>query len=214
MRIWSEVPKRRTQEVVADLATAVWVGLWAYLGLRLYGTLSQLSTVGVNVGETGAGLERAAATLRLGLSQVPLIGEGVGDLLGDALQGIGSPLVQAGTDLERLLLIIASVLGLLLVAVFVIPWLNRYGPWRRRRLRELNAGDRAIRQSAAVQESRVERKDVERVLAARALYRLEYSDLLDHTSDPIGEFLEGRYDRLAKAETESVGLTERGETGG
>ena len=214
MRIWSEVPKRRTQEVVADLATAVWVGLWAYLGLQLYGTLSQLSTVGVNLGETGAGLERAAATLRLGLSQVPLIGEGVGDLLGDALQGIGSPLVQAGTDLERLLLIVASVLGLLLVAVFVIPWLNRYGPWRRRRLRELNAGDRAIRQSVAVQESRIDRKDVERVLATRALYRLEYSDLLDHTPDPIGDFLEGRHDRLAKAEVESVGLTERGETGG
>lgn len=214
MRIWSEVPKRRTQEVVADLATAVWVGLWAYLGLQLYGTLSQLSTVGVNLGETGAGLERAAATLRLGLSQVPLIGEGVGDLLGDALQGIGSPLVQAGTDLERLLLIVASVLGLLLVAVFVIPWLNRYGPWRRRRLRELNAGDRAIRQSVAVQESRIDRKDVERVLATRALYRLEYSDLLDHTPDPIGDFLEGRHDRLAKAEVESVGLSERKETGG
>ncbi|RPH35469.1 MAG: hypothetical protein EHM90_04155, partial [Chloroflexi bacterium] len=82
MRIWSEVPKRRTQEVVADLATAVWVAFWGYLGLQLYGTLSQLSTVGVNIGETGAGLERAAATLRLGLSQVPLIGEGVGDLLG------------------------------------------------------------------------------------------------------------------------------------
>ncbi|HJT63384.1 MAG TPA: hypothetical protein VJ839_01265 [Candidatus Limnocylindria bacterium] len=214
MRIWSEVPKRRTQEVVADLATAVWVGLWAYLGLQLYGTLSQLSTVGVNLGETGAGLERAAATLRLGLSQVPLIGEGVGDLLGDALQGIGSPLVQAGTDLERLLLIVASVLGLLLVAVFVIPWLNRYGPWRRRRLRELNAGDRAIRQSVAVQESRIDRKDAERVLATRALYRLEYSDLLDHTPDPIGDFLEGRHDRLAKAEVESVGLSERKETGG
>lgn len=214
MRVWSEVPKRRTQEVVADLATAVWVGFWAYLGLQLYGTLSQLSTVGVNIGETGAGLERAAATLRLGLSQVPLIGEGIGDLLGGALQGIGSPLVQAGNDLERLLLIIAAVLGLLLVAVFVIPWLNRYGPWRRRRLRELNAGDRAIRQSVAVRESRVERKDVERVLATRALNRLEYTDLLDRTPDPIGDFLEGRYDRLAKAELESVGLTESKKSGG
>ena len=214
MRIWSEVPKRRTQEVVADLATLAWTVLWVSIGLQLYRTLSQLSSVGVDIGETGAGLERAAATLRLAMSQVPLIGEGVGDLLGGALQGIGSPLVQAGNDLERLLLIIAAVLGLLLVAVFLIPWLNRYGPWRRRRLRELNSGDRAIRQSVALRESRVEPQDVERVLATRALYRLEYSDLLDQTSDPIGDFLEGRYERLAKAELEGVGLTERKESGG
>jgi hypothetical protein len=202
MRIWSEVPRRRSQEVVADVATLAWMFLWVSIGLQLYATLSQLSSVGVDIGETGVGLERAAATLRLAMSQVPLVGEGVGDLLGGALEGIGSPLVQAGTDLERLLLIIAAVLGLLLVAVFLIPWLARYLPWRYARWERLSAGDRVIRRGARD----VPAADLERVLAGRAINRMEYDDLLDFSPDPIGDFVAGRFDRLATAELVSTGL--------
>jgi hypothetical protein len=205
MRIWSEVPRRRSQEVVADVATLAWMFLWVSIGLQLYATLSQLSSVGVDIGETGVGLERAAATLRLAMSQVPLVGEGVGDLLGGALEGIGSPLVQAGTDLERLLLIIAAVLGLLLVAVFLIPWLLRYLPWRYARWERLNAGDRVIRRGARD----VSAADLERVLAGRAINRMEYDDLLDYSPDPIGDFVAGRFDRLAAAELASAGLRPR-----
>jgi hypothetical protein len=202
MRIWSEVPRRRSQEVVADVATLAWTFLWVSIGLQLYATLSQLSSVGVDIGETGVGLERAAATLRLAMSQVPLVGEGVGDLLGGALEGIGSPLVQAGTDLERLLLIIAAVLGLLLVAVFLIPWLARYLPWRYARWERLSAGDRVIRRGARD----VSAADLERVLAGRAINRMEYDDLLDFSPDPIGDFVAGRFDRLATAGLVSTGL--------
>jgi hypothetical protein len=203
MRIWSEVPRRRTQEVVADVATAGWMFVWVSIGLQLYQTLSQLSSIGVDIGETGAGLERAAASLRLAMSQIPIVGGGVGDLVGGALQGIGSPLVQAGSDLEQLLLIIAAVLGLLLVAVFLIPWLNRYLPWRRQRWSRLNAGDRVIRRGSAAPD------EVERFLAARAIARLEYADLLENTPDPIGDYTTGRFDRLASAERESVGLRDQ-----
>jgi hypothetical protein len=209
MRVWSEVPKRRTQEVVADLASAVWVAFWAYLGFRLWDALSQLSVVGTSIGDAGESFESAGSTLERILSQVPLVGEGAGNLVGDAFRGIGGPLVDAGADLERLLLIIAAVLGLLLVAVALIPWLNRYVPWRRQRWSELNAGDRAIRRSPAVQASEVGDADLQRVLATRALYRLDYADLLDQSPDPIGDFVGGRYDRLARAELESVGLQER-----
>jgi hypothetical protein len=206
MRVWSEVPKRRTQEVVADLATIVWVLLWAFIGIQLYAALAQLSSVGTSIGDAGEGFESAGSSLEAILSQIPLVGEGAGNIVRDAFQGIGSPLVDAGADLERLLLIIASVLGLLLVAVAVVPWLNRYLPWRRRRLSELNAADRVIRQSASARTAEVADADVERVLATRALYRQDYEDLLEHTPDPIGDFIGGRYDRLAQAELESVGL--------
>jgi hypothetical protein len=206
MRVWSEVPRRRSQEVVADLATAVWVLLWASLGVQLYAALAQLASVGTSIGDAGEGFESAGSSLEAILSQIPLVGEGAGNIVRDAFQGIGGPLVHAGADLERLLLIIAGVLGLLLVAVAVIPWLNRYLPWRRRRWSELNAADRVIRQSAAERRLEVTDAEVERVLATRALYRLDYEDLLDQAPDPIGDFVGGRYDRLARAELESVGL--------
>ena len=162
--------------------------------------------MGTSIGDAGEGFESAGSSLEAILSQIPLVGEGAGNIVRDAFQGIGSPLVDAGADLERLLLIIASVLGLLLVAVAVVPWLNRYLPWRRRRLSELNAADRVIRQSASARTAEVADADVERVLATRALYRQDYEDLLEHTPDPIGDFIGGRYDRLAQAELESVGL--------
>ncbi len=47
---------------------------------------------------------------------------------------------------------------------------------------------------------------LQHALATRALARLSYQDLLDHTSDPFGDYAAGHYERLAKAELHSVGL--------
>jgi hypothetical protein len=40
----------------------------------------------------------------------------------------------------------------------------------------------------------------------RAVTRLDYPTLLDFTPDPLGDWVSGRHDRLAKAEMASVGL--------
>ena len=200
MRVWNEVPTRRTQELVVDGATLIWVVIWVWIGITIYSALAELSTVGTSIGDAGAGLADAGTTVRAALGQVPLIGQGVGDLVGGALNAVAAPLVDAGTGLEQLLLTIATILALLVVAVALVPWLNRYLPWRRRRWRRLNAGDQAIRHGSAPG------PDLERILATRAIARLEYADLLEHTPDPIGDFAAGRYERLARAELTSVGL--------
>ena len=212
MRIWSEIPRRRTQELVADIATLVWVVLWVTIGVRLYGALASLADVGTGIQATGNGISDAGDALGAALSGIPLVGQGAADLVRAAFAGVGAPLVQAGADLERLLLIIAAVLGLLLVAVALIPWLNRYLPWRVTRWQRLNAGDRAIRRQSVPEDAdAIRAQDLERVLAERAMYRLEYADLLEHSPSPIGDFLAGRYDRLAQAELASVGLQVRHE---
>jgi hypothetical protein len=88
------------------------------------------------------------------------------------------------------------------VAVFLVPWLLRYLPWRASRLATVRAAHRAIR-SAPVD---VSDAAMQRTLATRAMYRLSYPELLEHTSDPFGDFAAGHYDRLARAELASVGL--------
>jgi hypothetical protein len=103
MRIWSELPGRRTQELTADIATIGWVVVWVTIGIRLYGTLANLATVGTSIGDAGDGLHNAGATIENALTQIPLIGEGAGNVVGDAFDAVGSPLVQVGSDLERLL---------------------------------------------------------------------------------------------------------------
>jgi hypothetical protein len=149
MRIYSEIPTGRTQELVADSATGVWLFLWTWIGVQVYSALSELAVVGTTIGDAGDGIESAGNTLEGALEQVPVVGPGAGNLIGGAFEGVSGPLIRAGADLERLLLIIAAVLGLLLVAVAVIPWLNRYLPWRRARWQRLNAASRVIRRAPA-----------------------------------------------------------------
>ena len=89
-----------------------------------------------------------------------------------------------------------------LVLVALLPWLSRYLPWRARRLADLRAAHRAIRRAPRNQSPAA----IERLLASRALHRLSYPELLSETPDPLGDFVSGRYDRLARAELASVGL--------
>jgi hypothetical protein len=47
---------------------------------------------------------------------------------------------------------------------------------------------------------------IERVLAMRAVTRLDYPTLLEYSPDPLGDWARGRHERLARAELASVGL--------
>ena len=47
---------------------------------------------------------------------------------------------------------------------------------------------------------------MQRALATRAINRLSYPELLEHSADPFGDFAAGRFERLARAELASVGL--------
>jgi hypothetical protein len=49
--------------------------------------------------------------------------------------------------------------------------------------------------------------EVDRLLASRALHRLEYARLLEFTPDPFGDWAAGRLERLVQAELDSVGLS-------
>ena len=152
----------------------------------------------------GGGTNIAGAGMQLGdaLHDVPLIGEGIDDLATKAFAAAGQPFIDVGGELEALLLFIAKLLAVLVVAVMVVPWLTRYVPWRATRLATVRAAHYAIRRAPRDVSDRA----MQHALATRALNRLSYQELLDHTSDPFGDYASGRYDRLAKAELNSVGL--------
>jgi len=202
MTIWSELPRARVGEMLADVATLAWVALWGTLGLRLYLFLADLAGTGRFVAESGTNLGRAGRQLGESIRGIPLIGEGAADAVSGGFAAAANPLISFGTDLERLLLAIAVLLALLLVAVALIPWLNRYLPWRVSRLRRLRAAQRVVRRPPIA----LEAGQVEQLLASRALHRLEYDELLEFSPDPFGDWLSGRYDRLARAELAEVGL--------
>jgi len=202
MKFWSEVPSARARELAADVATWIWVSLWAVIAYRLYSTLAGFAEVGRAIGQGGSNIQAAGVNVGDALSGIPLVGEGVRDLSRSAFGLAGEPFVFVGRELEQLLLIIAALLGLLVLGVTLVPWLTRYLPWRARRLFELRTAHRAVR--AARHD--VPDAAIERLLASRALHRLTWGELLEHTPDPMGDFARGRYKSLARAELESVGL--------
>jgi hypothetical protein len=205
MHVWSERPLMRAGEILADAATLIWLTIWITLGIRLYALLANLAETGRLVRDGGNRISDAGQTIGSAIQGVPLVGDGAAEGIRNALLSAGEPLVAFGTDLERLLIIVAALLGGLLVAVAVIPWLNRYLPWRIARWRRLNAASRVIRgrpgSRAPIPES-----TVELLLASRAVHRLEYDELLEFTPDPFGDWVSGRHDRLAMAELDRVGL--------
>jgi len=206
MHIWSERPGSRAREIGADVLTLLWLTIWLTLGIRLYAFLANLAGAGRLVREGGAGITSAGETIGSALEGLPLVGEGAASGVRGALAGAGDPLITFGTDLERLLLVISALLGLLLVATAVVPWLNRYLPWRLAKWRRLNAAATAIHGSRSTSRKLILATEIETLLASRALHRLEYDELLEFTPDPFGDWLAGRHERLAEAELDRVGL--------
>ena len=203
MRIWSELRGPRAKEQLADVATTAWVVLWALIALSLYHVLESFSEAGRTIRDGGQALAQSGRDLGAALSGIPVVGEGLRATAERAFAGAGTPMTMFGLDLEQLIVTLAAALALLVLGVPVIPWLSRYVPWRWSRLRNLRAGHRAIRVAPP---SDLASGALQQVLALRAVTRLDYSELLGFTPDPIGDWAAGRHDRLAEAELASVGL--------
>jgi hypothetical protein len=200
-KIWSELPVARLKEQVADLATLVWVVFWGNLVWRLFQLLAGFAQAGRTIHSGGQNMIQSGRDLGESLSGLPLIGDQVRDVVRNAFAGAGRPLSEFGTDLERFILVVATVLALLFALATLGPWLARYLPWRWERLQRLRAAHRVIRTAPKVGHAKIQS-----ALAMRAVTRLDYSTLLEYTPDPLGDWASGRHDRLARAELASVGL--------
>jgi hypothetical protein len=186
--------------VAADAATAVWTILWVWIAWQLYTTLASFAAAARLVHDGGVNLRSAGTDIGASMVNLPVVGEQLGTVVRGSITNAANPFVDFGTELETLVLVLAAVISLLLLAVPLVPWFSRYLPWRVSRLRQLRAANRVVRSS------RVPSTVAEELLAARALYRLDYQTLLDYTPDPFGDFTSGRHDRLARAELATVGL--------
>jgi hypothetical protein len=201
IKIWSETRVARVKEQLADLATLVWVLFWGNLAWQLFQLLAGFAVAGRTIHTGGQAMIQSGRDIGESLSGLPIIGEGVRDIVRSGFAGAGRPMSEFGTDLERFILVVATVLALLFALATLGPWLGRYLPWRWERLRRVRAAHRVIRTTP-----KVGKVKVEEALAMRAVTRLDYATLLEFTPDPLGDWARGRHDRLARAELASVGL--------
>jgi hypothetical protein len=201
IKLWSELPRARSREMLADLTTFLWVVFWSIVVWQLFEFLSGFAQAGRSVQAGGNTMIQSGRDLGESLAGLPLVGAQVRDITRDAFAGAGTPLASFGTELERFIFVIAFLLAALLALVTLQPWLSRYLPWRVGRLRRVRAAPHAIRTGTDLSDA-----DTRRMLAMRAVSRLDYADLLEYTSDPLGDWSAGRYEALARAELASQGL--------
>jgi hypothetical protein len=201
IKLWSELPRSRVREQVADLATLAWLVFWGSIVWQLFQFLASFAAAGRTVRDGGEAMISSGRDLGESLAGLPLVGSQVRDLTAGAFAGAGRPLSDFGTELEQFIFVVAIVMALLLALVTIAPWLTRYLPWRIERLGRLRAAHRAVRVAPTVADAAVKE-----ALALRAVTRLDYPTLLEFTPDPLGDWAAGRYDRLARAELASVGL--------
>ena len=200
-KLWSEVPGARSKEVIADIATVLWVLFWGNIVWQLFQFLSGFAEGGRMVYAGGQTMVQSGRDLGDSLSGLPLVGTQVREVTRNAFANAGVPLSGFGTQLEQFIFLVAAILAVLLAIVTLGPWLTRYLPWRWERLQRVRAAHRAIRTAPDLGDA-----SVAGALALRAFARLDYSTLLEYTPDPLGDWTSGRHDRLARAELASVGL--------
>jgi hypothetical protein len=201
IKLWSELRVARSKELIADIATIVWVVFWVNIVWQLFQFLSSFAQAGRTVQDGGQSMVQSGRDLGESLAGLPVVGSQVRDIARDAFAGAGRPLSAFGVEMEQFIFVVAIVLALVLALVTLEPWLVRYLPWRWGRIRRLRAAHRAIRTGPDLTDV-----TVERILAIRAVSRLDYSTLLEYSPDPLGDWATGRHDRLARAELASVGL--------
>jgi hypothetical protein len=201
IKLWSELPRARSRELLADVATLIWVVFWGIVVWRLFEFLSSFAQAGRSVQAGGETMVQGGRDLGESLAGLPLVGSQVRDIARDAFANAGTPLASFGGELERFIFVIAFALAGLLAIVTLQPWLSRYVPWRLGRVRRVRAAHQAIRTGTDMSDA-----DTRRLLAMRAVSRLDYADLLEYTPDPLGDWATGRHDALARAELASQGL--------
>ena len=201
MRLYPEIPARRTATIAADVATVLAVLLFAWLGMKVHDAVLELTSVSDGVQRVGGTVEGAFTKAGDAVGGAPLVGGTVRDALKDAGRGTGGEAADAGRAGEESIRDLASLLCWLTFLVPTALVLSRVVPPRIGQARRLTAAHRVL----AVPEDDERR----RLLAQRAAFGLPYATLLSHTADPLGDLAAGRLGPLVAAVREDAGLLPR-----
>lgn len=197
MKIYADLPARRTVQLLSDAFVLCWVGGWVWVGrqvndavLALRGPADVLVTTGRSFGEsmTGAGQQ---------LGRVPAIGDDLQKPFQSAA-GAGNQIARVGRDLgiavDRLALILGLVTALTPILLVVGIWLLT----RVRFTRRASAAQRFVDADADLD-----------LFALRAMARQPMHKLAGISDDPAGAWRNrdaGVVRQLALLELRSSGL--------
>lgn len=130
MKIYSDFPRARASQIVADVTAIAGIVLFATIGFTLHALITTFADLGRRLEAAGTGFRITMTDAADALGRLPLVGEGVRSPF-DGASGAGRALENAGTAQQVLVAQLALLLGLA-VAVVPIAIILRY--WLRRRI--------------------------------------------------------------------------------
>lgn len=99
MRLYSDLPARRTRQVAGDVLVLVWVVAWWLVGRAVHGQVQRLGTPGRTLEDAGRSLESGLRSAGESVTRVPLVGEELRTPF-DAAGGAAGGLAEAGVGVQ------------------------------------------------------------------------------------------------------------------
>jgi hypothetical protein len=179
MKLYADLPGRRTLQILADLGIVAWVCLWAWVGRVVHDATLQLASPGRQLQDAGSGFREQMTGAGDAVGDVPLVGDKIAAPFRKAGTA-GTTIQQAGTDLVEAVTRLANVLGwvtaLVPIIIVGLVWLFVRG----RFVRRATAAQRFIDQAADLD-----------LFALRAMARQPMRKLAAISPDPTGAWRRG-----------------------
>lgn len=197
MKLYADLPVRRTRQIVADVFMLGWGAVWIWAGVKIDHLVMNLAYPGEKLADAGRGFRDGLTSAGDNLASVPLVPDQVAgpfdtaSRAGEALRGAGEAQISAVDQLATFLGVTIAVMPIVLLLVF---WL----PLRLQFIRQATAAQRFIDSAADLD-----------LFALRALVRQPLTTLAQIHDDPAGAWRDRDPDvvrALALVELRASGL--------
>ena len=135
MKLYADLPARRTLQMLADITVFAWVALWAWLGRTVHDATMRLAEPGRTLQGAGSGFRDQMGQAGRSVSDVPLVGDQLAEPF-ERAGGAGTSIEQAGSDLvdavTSLALLLGWVTALVPIGLVVFVWAVLRGRFVRR----------------------------------------------------------------------------------
>ena len=197
MKLYADLPGRRTIQILADLGVLAWVCLWAWVGRLVHDATMELAAPGRQLQSAGSGFREKMTSAGDSVRDLPLVGDKVSTPFRQ-VSGTGTTIEKAGTDLVDAVTRLANVLGwvtaLVPILIVGLVWLALRG----RFVRRASAAQRFIDNAADLD-----------LFALRAMAGQPMRKLAAISADPTGAWRRGDEEvirSLALLELKDTGL--------
>lgn len=179
MKLYADLPGRRTAQILADLGMLAWVCAWAWAGRLVHDTTMALAAPGRRLESAGSGFREQMASAGESMRDLPLVGDKVSEPFNRA-GGAGTTIERAGTDLVAAVTHLANILGWVTALVPILVAGLVWALLRGRFVRRASAAQRFIDTAADLD-----------LFALRAMARQPMRKLAAVSEDPTGAWRRG-----------------------